>query len=165
MSNSPCICTLALESPSCLVGALTMCPPPPINLQQYSTLHLHLCTHSEPGCTATFRCAHPSMFPIAWRTSYHKPALVAPFILWLEYPLCAHHTNFPNFQLLGTCADLHRPAFLPTWPFTACTPPCTPFHAPPCTSVHLHAPFHTPLCTSVHLCAPLCNFLCFTFQG
>src|SRR5260221_8014029 len=85
---------------------------------------------------------------------YHKPALVAPIILWLEYFLCAHHTIFPNFQLLGTCADPHGPAFLPTWPFTACTPPCTPFHAPPCTSVHLH----TPLCTSTHLHAPLHNF-------
>src|SRR5258708_4274552 len=67
------------------------------------------------------------MFPIAWRTFHPETALVAPIILWLEYFLCAHHTNFPNFQLLGTCADLHRPAFLPTWPFTACTPPCTPF--------------------------------------
>src|SRR5258708_15595362 len=57
-SQSPCICTLALEAPSCLVGALTMCPPPPINLQQHSALHLHLCAHSEPGCTATFGHAH-----------------------------------------------------------------------------------------------------------
>src|SRR5258707_14608277 len=128
-----------------------MCPPPPINLQQHSALHLHLHTHSEPGCTATFGHAHPSMFPIAWRTFHHKPALVAPIILWLEYFLCAHHTIFPNFQLLGTCADLHRPAFLPTWPFMACTPPCTPFCAPPC--------------TSMHLCTPLHNFLHFTFQG
>src|SRR5258708_11044773 len=53
-SQSPCICILALEAPSCLVGALTMCPPPPINLWQYSALHLPLLTHSEPGCTATF---------------------------------------------------------------------------------------------------------------
>src|SRR5258708_5760388 len=104
-SQSPCICTLALEA-SCLVGALTMCPPPPINLRQHSTLHLHLCTHSEPGCTATFGCACPSIFPIAWRTFHHKPALVASIILWLEYFLCAHHTNFPSFQLLGTCMDL-----------------------------------------------------------
>src|SRR5258705_7775349 len=82
-----------------------MCPPPPINLWQYSTLHLHLHTHSKPGCTATFGHAHPSMFPIAWRTFHHKPALVAPIILWLEYFLCAHHTNFPKFQLLGTHVD------------------------------------------------------------
>src|SRR6266478_2060367 len=85
-----------------MVGVPSMCPPPPINLWQYSTLHPHLHTCSEPGCTATFGCAHPSMFPIAWRTSHHKPALVAPIILWLEYPLCAHHTNFPNFQAPGT---------------------------------------------------------------
>src|SRR5258708_30469501 len=120
---------------------------------------------------AHLECACPSMFPIAWRTSHHKPALVAPFILWLEYPLCAHHTNFPNFQLPGTCADLHRPAFLPAWPFTACAPPCAPFHAPlhtsmhlctpPCTSAHLCAPLCTLLHTSMHLCTPLHNFLCF----
>src|SRR6266436_4353752 len=100
----------------------------PINLWQYSTLHLHLHTCSKPSCTATFGCACPSMFPIAWRTFHHKPALVASFILWLEYFLCAHHTNFPNFQLLDTCTDPPGPAFLPTWPFMACAPPCTPFH-------------------------------------
>src|SRR5258708_25908955 len=168
---------------------LTMCPPPPINLKQHPALHPHTHTHSEPGCTATFGHACPSMFPIAWRTFHHKPALVAPIILWLEYFLCAHHTKFPNFQLLGTCVDPHRPAFLPTWPFMACTPPCAPFHTPPCTSMHLCTPLHTfahpsthlraPPCTllhtsvhlhtpphiSTHLCAPLCNFLCFTFQG
>src|SRR5258708_21949899 len=155
MPQSPCICTLALEAPSCLVGALTMCPPPPINLWQYSTLHLHLHTHSEPGCTATFGCAHPSMFPIAWRTSHHKPALVAPIILWLEYLLCAHNTNFPIFQFPGTHVDPHRPAFLPTWPFMACTPPRTPFCAPLYTSAHLCTPLHTLLCTSTPLHAPL----------
>src|SRR5258707_14710594 len=86
------------------------------------------------------------MFPFAWRTFHHKPALVAPIILWLEYFLCAHHTNFPKFQLLGTCADLPGPAFLPTWPFTAC--------APPCTSMHLHTPLCTFMHPSAHLCAP-----------
>src|SRR5258708_10667197 len=113
------------------------------------------CTHSEPSCTATFGCAHPSMFPIAWRTFHHKPALVAPIILWLEYPLCAHHTNFPNSQLLGTCVDPHGPAFLPTWPFMACAPPCSPFCTPPRTSVHLCTPLHTFMHPSTHLCAPL----------
>src|SRR5258708_33591407 len=92
---------------------------------------------------------HPSMFPFAWRNFHHKPALVAPIILWLEYFLCAHHTIFPNFQLPGTHADPPRPAFLPTWPFTACTPFC----APPHTSAHLCTSFRAPLCTSVHLCA------------
>src|SRR5260221_437245 len=151
-TQSPCICTLALEAPSCLVGALTMCPPPPINLRQHSALHPHLRTHSEPGCTATVGRACPSMFPFAWRNFHHKPALVAPIILWLEYFLCAHHTNFPNFQLPGTHADPPGPAFLPTWPFTACAPPSAPFRTPPCTSVHLH----TPLCTFAHPCAHLC---------
>src|SRR5258708_6736440 len=164
-TQSPCICTLALEAPSCLVGALTMCPPPPINLRHHSTLHPHLCTHSEPGCTATCGCACPSMFPFAWRNFHHKPALVAPIILWLEYFLCAHHTNFPNFQLPGTHADPPRPAFLPTWPFTACAPPCTPFRTPLHTSMHLHTPLHTLPHTSVHLRAPLCTSVhpCATF--
>src|SRR5258708_3264373 len=137
-------------------------PPPPINLQQHSALHPHLCTHSEPGCTATFGCAHPSMFPIAWRTFHHKPALVAPIILWLEYFLCAHHTNFPNFQFLGTHVDLHRPAFFANLALHGlCTTLCTL----PCTSMHLHTPLHTfvhpsmhlhtPPCTSVHLCTSL----------
>src|SRR5258707_15044529 len=150
-SQSPCICTLALKAPSCLVGALTMCPPPPINLQQHSTLHPHLHTHSEPSCTATFGCAHTYMF-------LHCLEDFSP-------QTSPSGTNFPNFQLLGTCADLHRPAFLPTWPFMAFAPPFAPFFAPPHTSVHLC----TPLCTfphpSAHLCAPLCNFLHFTFQG
>src|SRR5260221_13933509 len=157
-SQSPCICTLALEAPSCLVGALTMCPPPPITLQQHSTLHPHLHAHSEPGCTATFGHAHPSMFPFAWRNFHHKPALVAPIILWLEYFLCAHHTIFPNFQLPGTHADPPRPAFLPTWPFMACAPPRAPFCTPLCTSVHLCTPLHTFVHLCAHLCAPLCNF-------
>src|SRR5258705_4217854 len=40
-----------------IVGVTSMCPPPPINLWQYSTLHPHPHTHSEPSCTATFgRC-------------------------------------------------------------------------------------------------------------
>src|SRR5258708_5232135 len=67
-SQSPCTCTLALEAPFCLVGALTMCRPPPINLWQYSPLHLLLCTPSEPSFTATFGCAHSSLFSISWRT-------------------------------------------------------------------------------------------------
>src|SRR5260221_72307 len=60
-----------------MVGVPSMCPPPPINLWQYSTLHLHPCTCSEPGCTATF--GH------AWRNFHHKPALVAPM-----QPICLH---------------------------------------------------------------------------
>src|SRR5258708_3547734 len=112
-----------------MVGVPSMCPPPPINLWQYSTLHLHPHTCSEPSCTATLGHAHPSMFPIAWRNFHHKPALVAPFILWLEYLLCAHHTHFPIFQLPGTHVG---PLFCQPGPFTACTPACTPFCAPLC---------------------------------
>src|SRR5258708_7107464 len=99
------------------------------------TLPPHPHPPPEPGCTATCGCACPSMFPFAWRNFHHKPALVAPIILWLEYFLCTHHTIFPKFQLLGTRADLPGPAFLPTWPFMACAPPCAPFRTPPHTSV------------------------------
>src|SRR5258707_3128146 len=108
------------------------------------------------------------MFPIAWRTFHHKPALVAPIILWLEYFLCAHHTIFPNFQLLGTRVDPHGPALLPTWPFMACAPPCAPFHAPLCTFVHPSAHLCAPPHTYVHLHAPPhtpAQPLRFTFQG
>src|SRR5258708_12940689 len=95
---------------------------------------------------------------------HHKQALVAPIILWLEYFLCAHHTIFPKFQLLGTHVDPPGPAFLPTWPFMACAPPCTPFRPPLHTSMHLRTPLRTfvppstplfaPLHPSVPLCAP-----------
>src|SRR5258705_8444832 len=160
-SQSPCIYTLALEAPSCLVGALTMCPPPPINLQHHSALHLHLCAHSEPSCTATFGCARPSMFPFAWRNFHHKPALVAPIILWLEYFLCAHHTNFPKFQLLGTRRTRLDPLFClpgPSWLVHHLAHPSAHLRAPLCTFAH----------PSAHLCAPLrtpAQLLCFTFQG
>src|SRR5260221_711550 len=137
-----------------MLGVPSMCPPPPITLQQYSTLHPHPHTRSEPRCPATFGHAHPSMFPIAWRNFHHKPALVASFILWLEYLLCAHHTHFPIFQLPGTHVD---PLFCQPGPFTACTPPHAPFCAPLHTSAHLRA----PLRTFTHPCTPLC----FTLPG
>src|SRR5258708_31887937 len=129
--------------PSMVGAPLCAHHTPPINLWQYSTLQPQPHTCSEPGCTATFGCACPSMFPIAWRNFHHKPALVAPFILWLEYLLCAHHTHFPIFQLPGTHVD---PLFLPTWPLHSLhTTLCTLL----CTSAHLCAPSHTP----AHLCA------------
>src|SRR5258705_56622 len=76
--------------PSMVGAPLCAHHTPPINLWQYSTLHPHPCTRSEPGCTATFGCACPTMFPIAWRNFHHKPALVASVILWLEYLLSVH---------------------------------------------------------------------------
>src|SRR6266446_1775036 len=130
-----------------MVGVPSMCPPPPINLRQYSTLHPHPRTRSEPGCTATLGRARPSMFPIAWRNFHHKPALVASFILWFEYLLCAHHTHFPIFQLPGTHVD---PLF--------CQPgPSQLAHHLTHPSVHLCTPLHT----FTHPCTPLC----FTFPG
>ena len=58
--------------------------------------------------------------------------------------MCPPH----HFSQFPTSGHLCRPAFLPTWPFTACTPPCAPFRTPLCTSMHLHA----SLRTSVHPC-------------
>src|SRR5258708_32652910 len=71
-------------------------------------------------------------------------------------------TNYPMVGVLSMCpphqfsqipisGHLPGPAFLPTWPFMACTPPCAPFCAPPCTSMHLR----TPLCTFAHPCTHL----------
>src|SRR5258708_12718437 len=57
-SQSPCICTLALEAPSCLGVALTMCPPP-INPHTHPTLHPHLFAHSPPSLTPTFHPTSP----------------------------------------------------------------------------------------------------------
>src|SRR5260221_6628627 len=94
-------------------------------------------SYNEP--ISRLQCACPSMFPIAWRNFHHKPALVAPFILWLEYLLCAHHTHFPIFQLLGTHVD---PLFCQPGPFMACTPPCAPFCAPLHTFLHPCTPLH-----------------------
>src|SRR5258708_3271990 len=95
--------------PSMVGAPLCAHHTPPINLWQYSALHPHLHTCSEPGCTATFGCACPTMFPIAWRNFHHKPALVASVILWLEYLLCAHQLpstsgNIPH------CTFTHTPA-------------------------------------------------------
>src|SRR5260221_4880814 len=111
-------------------------PAPPHTLQAWLHCHIWTCPSIHVShCLEDFQ---------------HKPALVAPIILWLEYFLCAHHTNFPNFQLLGTHADPHGPAFLPTWPFTACTPPCTPFCTPPHTSVHPCTTFCASLSRASH---------------
>src|SRR5258708_28773524 len=157
-SQSPCTCTLALEAPFCLVGALTMCPPPPINLWQYSTLHLHLCTHAEPSCTATFGCAHSSMFSIAWRTFSPQTSPSGTIYPMVGVPsMCPPHL-FSHFPTSGHPCG---PAFLPTWPLHGLH---TTLHTLPCTSAHLHAPLptfvppslhlHTPLHTSLHLHAP-----------
>src|SRR5258705_9802703 len=115
-----------------MVGVPSMCPPPPINLWQYSTLHPHPHTHSKPGCTATFGCACPTMFPIAWRNFHHKPALVASVILWLEYLLCAHHLPSTSFHL----------------PHCTCTHPLTQT-LPSLPHSHIHIHPCSPLPTSV----------------
>src|SRR5258708_32003387 len=53
-----------------MVGVLSMCPPPPINLWQYSTLNPHPRTHSEPGCTATFGCCKWANWKLGSRMHY-----------------------------------------------------------------------------------------------
>src|SRR5258708_12071319 len=78
-----------------MVGVPSMCPPPPINLWQYSTLHLHPCTRSQPGCTATLGHACPSMFPIACSNFHHNPPLSPPSIPSSPYFLFAPPTHFP----------------------------------------------------------------------
>ena len=73
--------------------------------------------------------------------------------------MCPPH-HFSKFQLLGTRADLPRPAFFAYLALhglhtTLHTLLCTSvhLHAPPHTSAHLCTPFCTPPCTSAHLCA------------
>src|SRR5258708_27911109 len=67
--------------PSMVGAPLCAHHTPPINLRQYSTLHPHPHTHSEPSCTATFGCAHPTMFPIASSTFHPNPPLLPSLIL------------------------------------------------------------------------------------
>src|SRR5258708_19386412 len=121
------------SSPPSMVGApLCASHTPPINLWQYSTLHLHLCTCSEPGCTATFGCACPTMFPIAWSNFHHKPALVASIILWLEYLLCAHHLPSTSGTIPpSTCTSAPTPAPPPLPPSTIPPHPSSPFPTRP----------------------------------
>ena len=135
--------------PSMVGAPLCAHHTPPINLWQYSALHPHPCTRSEPGCTATFGCACPTMFPIAWRNFHHKPALVASVILWLEYLLCAHHTHFPIFQLLGTHVD----------PLFANLAPSQLAHHLTHPSVHLCTPLHTFVLHLSWACHPYLTFL------
>ena len=117
------ISTLVPEGVLCTVGMSV--------LSSVSSLHpIHtMCTmpiHEVPTY-AHWPSSHPSM---------------------VGAPLCAHHTHFPTFQLLGTHVD---PLFCQPGPFTACTPPHTPFCAP------LHTPAH--LCASPFLgLSPLSNF-------
>src|SRR5258708_17468137 len=113
--------------PSMVGAPLCAHHTPPINLQQYSTLHLHPHTRSEPGCTATFGRASPTMFPIAWRNFHHKPALVASVILWLEYLLCSHHLPSP------ICNLPHCPLTSPSAPTSPPLPHCTTPFTPRCT--------------------------------
>src|SRR5260221_9833022 len=96
-----------------MVGVPSMCPPPPINLRQYSTLHLHPCTCSEPSCTATLGHAHPSMFPIAWRN--FSPQTSPSGII---YPMVGVPSMCPPhpFSHFPTSSHPCGPAFLPTWP-------------------------------------------------
>ena len=119
---------------------------------------MHACMHSESSRISAFGCIRPSLPAILEDFFHHKPALVAPFILWLEYLLCAHHTHFPIFQLLGTHVDLLfcQPGL---GHFTACAPPRTPFCAPLHTSAHLRTPLHTFVLHLFWACHPYPTFL------
>src|SRR5260221_684306 len=142
--------------PSMVGAPLCAHHTPPINLWQYSTLRLHLCTHSEPSCTATFGCACPTMFPIAWRNFHHKPALVASVILWLEYLLCAHHLHSTFFKILHCPHNPTPTPPLPSLPYLPPpVPPCSPLH----TSAHLCTPLHTFVLHLSWACHPYPTFL------
>src|SRR5260221_6307669 len=114
--------------------------------------HLPSTSGNIPHCTCTHAPAlspaalphwdmpiHPC-FPLPGGIFHHKPALVASFILWLEYLLCAHHTHFPIFQLPVTHVD---PLFCQPGPFTSCAPPRAPFCAPLDTPAPLRQPLDT----------------------
>src|SRR5260221_5950168 len=60
-----------------------------------------------------------------------------------NYPMVGVLSMCPphQFSQIPTSGHLCGPAFLPTWPFTACAPPCAPLRTPPCTSAHPCATF------------------------
>src|SRR5258708_38894632 len=111
-----------------LVGAPIKCPPPPPISLQHS---VHACAHMfriQPHfriwtCPSVLASHLGGLF-------HHKPALVASFILWLEYLLCAHHPPSPSFNL-PHCTRTHTPSPAPpALPHsTAPVPPCVPLPA------------------------------------
>ena len=82
-----------------MVGVPSMCPPPPINLWQHSTLHPHLRTHSEPSCTATFGHAHLSRPASCSRELQYGPCLVSGM---------GHETEFVIKGASSTCWLAHQ---------------------------------------------------------
>src|SRR5258708_9038510 len=108
-----------------LVGAPIKCPPPPpISLRHSVHVHAHafrIRPHFRIWTCPSVLASHlGGLF-------HHKPALVASFILWLEYLLCAHHTHSPFVKLPHTPRTpplAQPPPFLPRWPLPA--PPFSP---------------------------------------
>src|SRR5258708_2449497 len=102
--SAPCTLCQFMKSPHMHTGLAATLPwlvhhyVPTIHLPSTSSnsaLHLHPHTCSEPGCTATFGRAHPSMVPIAWRNFHHKPPQLPPVILFVQYLLSAPHLRTP----------------------------------------------------------------------
>src|SRR5258707_1462018 len=101
-----------------LVGAPIKCPPPPpISLQHSVHVRAHafrIWPHFRIWTHLSILASHlGGLF-------HHKPALVASFILWLEYLLCAHpptyishytplHPHLPTLSQPSRAATL-RPA-------------------------------------------------------
>src|SRR6266436_3850627 len=148
-----------------LVGAPFKCPPPPpISLQHSVHARAHMFRirpHFHIWMCPSVLASHLGGF------FHHKPALVAPFILWLEYLLCAHHlpstsANIPHCTC--TRAPAPSPAALPHWDMPVHPSfPFSNFRAPMWTRFFANlAPswlVHHLVHPSVHLCTPLHTFV------
>src|SRR5260221_1497055 len=99
-------------------------PAPPHTLR--ARLHCHIWTCPSIHVSLCLEDFSPQTSPSG--TNYPMVGVLS---------MCPPH-QISKFPTSGHPCRPHRPAFLPTWPFMACTPPCAPFHAPPHTSVHLH---------------------------
>src|SRR5260221_10933282 len=115
-------------------------PPPLCTLQ--ARLHCHIWTCPSIHVSLCLEDFSPQTSPSG--TNYPMVGVLS---------MCPPH----QFSQIPTSGHLCRPgpAFLPTWPFTACAPPCAPLCTPLHTSAHLCTPLHTFAHPSAHLRASL----------
>src|SRR5258708_17581242 len=109
-------------------------PAPPCTLR--ARLHCHMWTCPSIHVSLCLEEFSPQTSPSG--TNYPMVGVLS---------MCPPH-HFSKFQLLGTRADLPRPAF---FAYLALHGLHTTLRTLLCTSAHLRAPLHT----SAHLCAPL----------